>query len=139
MCGPLVVQFCSSHSFSCTQSTQTHWFKKVYFVGIILLFWHWFLFEANGCLIMIFIQQKGQGILSKIFGLLHIPPPFIPLSNAENRERIEIWIWDKRDVCFHAIISLSQLLKQSLIFNHALLGLFFNKLKLFSYYVLDST
>lgn len=130
MSRPLEVQFYSSYSFSCTQSPQTHCFKKVYFVGIILLFWHWFLFEVNRCLIMIFIQQQGQGILSKIFGLLHVSPLFIHSSNAENCEKIEIWIWDKRDVCFHAIISLSKLLKQSLILKPCTPRTFLQQIKI---------
>lgn len=126
----MVVQLCSSHSFSCTQSAKTHQLKKVYFVSIILLLWHWFLFEVNGCLIMIFIQQQGQGILSKVFGLLHVPLLFIYLFNAENCERIEIWIWNKKDVCFHANISLPQLLKQSLILTPCTPRTFLQQIKI---------
>lgn len=69
-------------------------------------------------------------ILSKVFGLFHVPSLFIHLSNAQNCERIEIWIWDKKDVCFHANISLPQLLKQSLILKPCTPRTFLQQIKI---------
>lgn len=52
----------------------------------------------------IVVQQPGQTILSQSFGLVHDPPLFIYLSNAENCGRIGIWNWEIRDVFVHANI-----------------------------------